>query len=115
VAAGAAPPAPRPARDGLWLHLAAVLAPAVVTAIVLGVGYWDGDGLASDEPPLLALMVGLIIFSSLLLAAAVLPPDAVARAHVRPAHFARYRQPLALSAIGILIPITLFAVLIPLL
>jgi hypothetical protein len=111
----AAPSAARPARPGLWVPLAAVLAPALVTAIVLGVGYWDSDGLGSDEPPLLALMVGLIIFSSLLLAGAVLPPDAVARAHVPPASFARYRQPLVLSAIGILVPITLFAVLILLL
>jgi hypothetical protein len=57
------------------------------------------------------LPLGLVLLSSLLLAVAVLPPSVLARTPLSPASFASYRQPLALAAIGILVPVALFTLL----
>lgn len=101
------PEAPEPARPrhaAAWLPLAAGLPLPLALLLVVLLG----------ETPVLNVMLGLIFLSSLLLAAAVLPPAALTRARVPASIFARYRQPLALSAIGILVPVLLSAVLIPL-
>ena len=63
------------------------------------------------EAPLLILMLGLTLLSAVLLAGALAPAGILARAHVPATSFARYRQPLALSAIGILAPVATAAVL----
>lgn len=65
----------------------------------------------AGEARLKALMLGLTLLSALLLAGAVTPPGILARAHVPASSFARFRQPLVLSAIGILAPVALAAVL----
>jgi hypothetical protein len=75
-------------------------------------GLDDGGGLTFGNLPLLALT--LVLFSSLLLAGAVLPPGVIARARFSPADFARFRQPLALAAIGILVPVAVVALLVAL-
>jgi hypothetical protein len=72
----------------------------------------DGGGLTFGSLPLLALT--LVLFSSLLLVGAVLPPGVIARARLSPADFARFRQPLALAAIGILVPVAVVALLVAL-
>jgi hypothetical protein len=77
----------------------AALAPPLVIALPL----------ALQEVPLLTL--SLVLLSSLLLVGAALPPGIVARTAVSPATFARYREPLGMAAIGILIPVALFSVL----
>jgi hypothetical protein len=84
-----------------WLPLLATLPLPLVIVLVAIVG----------ERPLLILMLGLTLLSALLLAGALAPPRILARVHVPEAAFARYRQPLVLSAIGILAPVTLAAVL----
>jgi hypothetical protein len=71
-----------------------------------------GGGLTFGNLPLLALT--LVLFSSLLLVGAVLPPGVIARARFSPADFARFRQPLALAAIGILVPVAVVALLVAL-
>lgn len=63
----------------------------------------SGGELTFGQLPLLAL--ALVFFSSLLLVGAVLPPGVVARTPVSPASFARARQPLALAAMAILLPV----------
>jgi hypothetical protein len=63
----------------------------------------SGGELTFGELPLLAL--ALVLLSSLLLVGAVLPPSVVARTPVSPASFAGVRQPLALAAIAILLPV----------
>jgi hypothetical protein len=65
----------------------------------------NGGELTFGQLPLLAL--SLVLLSSLLLVAAVLPPGVVARTRVSPTSFARIRQPLALGAIAILLPVAL--------
>jgi hypothetical protein len=72
----------------------------------------EGGGLTFGNLPLLALT--LVLFSSLLLVGAVLPPGVISRARLSPADFARFRQPLALAAIGILIPVAVVALLVAL-
>jgi hypothetical protein len=67
----------------------------------------SGGELTFGQLPLLALV--LVLFSSLLLVGAVLPPGVVARTPVSPASFARVRQPLALGAIAILLPVAFVA------
>jgi hypothetical protein len=62
-----------------------------------------GGGLTFGPLPLLAL--SLVILSSLLLVGALLPPGVIAHTPVSPARFARIRQPLALAAIAILLPV----------
>jgi len=69
----------------------------------------DGDGLSFGQLPLLAL--ALVLLSSLLLVAAVLPPAAVARTPVPEPTYDRLRQPFALAAIGILFPVAFVALL----
>ena len=69
----------------------------------------DGDRLSFGQLPLVAL--ALVLFSSLLLVAAVLPPAAVARTPVSEATFERFRQPFALAAIGILLPVAFVTLL----
>jgi hypothetical protein len=64
-----------------------------------------GEGGGAD----FGVALGLVLLSSLLLGVSVLPPGVVARTPVSSESFARYRQPLALAAIGILIPVVLFA------
>jgi hypothetical protein len=69
------------------------------------IGPSEGGGLTFGALPLLALsLAGL---SSLLLVGALLPPGVIAHTPVSPARFARIRQPLALAAIAILLPVAL--------
>jgi Helix-turn-helix domain len=82
-----------------WLLLLAALGPPLVIALPL----------ALQEVPILTL--ALVLLSSLLLVGAALPPGIVARTPVSLATFARYREPLGLAAIGILIPVAFFSVL----
>lgn len=63
----------------------------------------DGGGLTFGRLPLVAL--ALVLLSSLLLVGALLPPGVIAHTPVSPAGFARIRQPLALAAIAILLPV----------
>jgi transcriptional regulator with XRE-family HTH domain len=79
-----------------WLALLAALGPPLVIAIPFLV----------DDVPLVTL--GLVFLSSLLLLGAALPESVVARTRVSSATFARYREPLALAALGILLPVALF-------
>jgi hypothetical protein len=67
----------------------------------------SGGELTFGQLPLLAL--ALVFFSSLLLIGAVLPPGVVARTPVSPASFGRVRQPLALAAMAILLPVAVVA------
>jgi hypothetical protein len=68
-----------------------------------------GDPLSFGQLPLVAL--GLVLLSSLLLVGAVLPPEAVARTPMQVSTFARLRQPLALAAIVILLPVAFLTLL----
>jgi cytoskeletal protein RodZ len=94
-----APPRATKGSRSDWFLLVAALAPPLVIALPL----------ALQEVPLLTL--SLVLLSSLLLVGAALPPGIVARTAVSPATFARYREPLGMAAIGILIPVALFSVL----
>jgi hypothetical protein len=67
----------------------------------------NGGALTFGQLPLLALT--LVLFSSLLVVGAVLPPGVLARTPVSAARFARFRQPLALAAIAILLPVAFVA------
>jgi hypothetical protein len=69
-------------------------------------GLGNGE-LTSEDLPLIAL--GLVLVSSLLLVGALVPPRVVALTPVSPASFARVRQPLALTAIAILLPVAFVA------
>jgi hypothetical protein len=70
-------------------------------------GGLGNGGLGSEDLPLLAF--GLLAVSSLLLVAAVVPAGVVARTPISPVSFARVRQPLALTAIAILLPLAFVA------
>lgn len=70
----------------------------------------DGGALTFGQLPLIAL--ALVLLSSLLLVGAVAPPGVVARAPVSPARYERLRQPLALAALGILLPVAAVALAI---
>jgi hypothetical protein len=72
----------------------------------------DGGGLTFGQLPLLAL--GLVLVSSLLLVGAVLPPGVVARTSMSPTNYARAREPLALAALGILVPVAVVALVVAL-
>jgi hypothetical protein len=63
----------------------------------------DPGGLSFGQLPLLAL--SLVLLSSLLLLGALLPPAAIAHTPMSYAQFARIRQPLAVAAIAILLPV----------
>jgi hypothetical protein len=69
----------------------------------------DGGALSFGQLPLVAL--ALVLLSSLLLVGAVLPPGVVARTPMRVSTFARIRQPLALAAIVILLPVAFVTLL----
>lgn len=90
-----------------------LLAPLIVITlvtvppeVVAGVGDVEVDGL------ILGITLGLLLLSSLLFAASVLPAGVVERLPISPARFARYRQPLALAAIGTLVPLVLFGLMV---
>jgi hypothetical protein len=72
----------------------------------------DGGGLTFGHLPLLAL--ALVLLSSFLLVGAVVPPGVVARTPMSPTSYARVREPLALAAIGILVPVALVALVVAL-
>jgi hypothetical protein len=72
----------------------------------------EGGGLTFGQLPLLAF--ALVLFSSVLLLSAVLPPGVVSRARLSPASYARARQPLVLASIGILVPVALVALIVAL-
>jgi hypothetical protein len=72
----------------------------------------DGGGLTFGQLPLLAL--ALVLFSSLLLLGAVVPPGVIASSRLSPTSYARVRQPLALAAIGILVPVAIVALVVAL-
>jgi hypothetical protein len=72
----------------------------------------EGGGLTFGHLPLLAL--ALVLLSSFLLVGAVLPPGVVSATRLSPAGYARVRQPLALAAIGILVPVAVVALLVAL-
>jgi hypothetical protein len=69
----------------------------------------DGGALTFGQLPLVAL--ALVLLSSLLLVGAVLPPGVVARTPISVNTFARLRQPLALAAIVILLPVAFVTLL----
>jgi hypothetical protein len=75
-------------------------------------GVGNGGALTFGELPLIAL--ALVLLSSLLLVGAVLPPGVVARTPVSPARYEGVRQPLALAAIAILLPVAVVALAIAL-
>jgi hypothetical protein len=111
-------PSPRRPRRGVWVLLLAGLAPPLVLGLVYvlgevlsGVRDGEGDGLSFGGS---LLSLGLVLLSSLLLVGAVLPPALIARTGVSPASFARYRQPLALAAIGLLVSVSVFTLLVEL-
>jgi hypothetical protein len=72
----------------------------------------DGGGLTFGQLPLIAL--ALVLLSSLLLVGAVVPPGVIARARLSAISYARVRQPLALAAIGILVPVAVVALVVAL-
>jgi hypothetical protein len=72
----------------------------------------DGGGLTFGQLPLVAL--ALVLVSSGLLVGAVLPPGLVARTPVSPTTYARAREPLALAALGILVPVAVVALVVAL-
>ena len=69
----------------------------------------EGGALSFGQLPLVAL--ALVLVSSLLLVGAVLPPGVVARTPISLNTFARARQPLALAAIVILLPVAFVTLL----
>jgi hypothetical protein len=56
--------------------------------------------------PLPSLGLSLVLLSSLLLVGALLPAGVLARTPVSPVRYARLRQPLALTAVAILVPLS---------
>jgi hypothetical protein len=68
-----------------------------------------GAALSFGQLPLVAL--ALVLLSSLLLVGAVLPPGLVARTPISLQTFARVRQPLAVAAIAILLPVAFVTLL----
>lgn len=66
-------------------------------------GGGGGGALSFGQLPSVAL--SLVLLSSLLLIGALVPPAVLAHTPISPARFARIRQPLALAAVGILIPL----------
>lgn len=94
--------APRHPRDvslAEWLAVLAALGPPLVIALPF----------VLNDLPLHTL--GLVFLSSLLLMGAALPQGVVARARVSSVSFARFREPLGLAALGILVPVAVFTAL----
>jgi hypothetical protein len=69
----------------------------------------DGDGGAGGLGigRLQFVALSLVLLSSLLLVGALLPPAVIAHSPLSPVRFARIRQPLALVAVAILLPVAL--------
>jgi hypothetical protein len=72
----------------------------------------DGGELTFGQLPLLAL--ALVLLSSLLMVGAVMPPGVVARTPLPPERYEALREPLALAAIGILLPVVVVALAVAL-
>jgi hypothetical protein len=72
----------------------------------------DGGALRFDHLPLLAL--GLVLLSTFLLVGAVVPASVVARTPLSPTSYARFREPLAIAAIGVLAPVAAVALVVAL-
>jgi hypothetical protein len=72
----------------------------------------EGGALTFGQLPLIAL--ALVLLSSLLVVGAVLPPGVIARTPVAPDRYEALREPLALAAIGILIPVVVVALAVAL-
>jgi hypothetical protein len=72
----------------------------------------EGGALTFGQLPLIALT--LVLLSSLLLVGAVMPPGLVARTPVSPTRYDALREPLALAAIGILVPVAVVALTVAL-
>jgi hypothetical protein len=101
-------PRPRRPRPEMWVAILAALAPL----LVIGIAFLAAEPSGDAEGVIVGVTVGLSLLSSLLLAGSVLPPGVVARTPVSAATLARYRQPLALAAVGILVPVVVFALLV---
>jgi hypothetical protein len=100
VVAEAKPPAPsRDVSLAEWLSLLAALGPPLVVSLPF---------VFDDVPP---HTLGLVFLASLLLLGAALPQGVLARARLSSAAFARYREPLGLAALGILVPVAVFTAL----
>jgi transcriptional regulator with XRE-family HTH domain len=94
--------APRPSRDvslSEWLAPLAALGPPFVIALPF----------FFEDVPVPTFV--LLFLSSLLLFGAALPQGVLSRFRVSSASFARYREPMGLAALGILVPVALFSVL----
>jgi hypothetical protein len=72
----------------------------------------NGGALTFGHLPLIAL--ALVLLSSLLLVGAVLPPGLIVRTPVPPERFEALREPLALAAVGILVPVAIVALAVAL-
>ena len=94
-----AAPSPREVSLSEWLPLLAALGPPLVIALPF---------ILEDVP---IHTFGLVLLSSLLLLSASLPQSVVARTSLDSARLARYREPLGLAALGILVPVAVFTVL----
>jgi hypothetical protein len=101
-------------RAGLaLLLLIALVAPLLgITLVYVLQDVVAGAGDTERSDLRFGVTLGLFLLSSLLMAAAVLPLSFIERTPVPSARYARYRQPLALAAIGILVPVVLFTLLI---
>jgi hypothetical protein len=75
-------------------------------------GSGSGGALTFGQLPLIAL--ALVLLSSLLLVGAVLPPGVVARTPMPPGRYEALREPLALAAICILLPVAVVALAVAL-
>jgi hypothetical protein len=75
-------------------------------------GSGSGGALTFGQLPLIAL--ALVLLSSLLLVGAVLPPGVVARTPMSPGRYEALREPLALAAICILLPVAVVALAVAL-
>jgi Helix-turn-helix domain len=94
--------APLPSRDvrlSEWLAPLAALGPPIVIALPF----------FFEDVPVPTFV--LLFLSSLLLFGAALPQGVLSRFHVSSASFARYREPMGLAALGILVPVALFSAL----
>jgi hypothetical protein len=71
-----------------------------------------GGELTFGQLPLIAL--ALVLLSSLLIVGAVVPPGVVARTPFPPERYEALREPLALAAIGVLVPVVVVALAVAL-
>jgi hypothetical protein len=72
----------------------------------------NGGELTFGQLPLIAL--ALVLLSSLLIVGAVVPPGLIARTSVSPQRYEALREPLALAAIGVLLPVVVVALAVAL-